>query len=179
MNTEINLLEKKHNQYIVPLLFSLFFLIGLIIVWGLLYFQYQSLSRDIEQGNNDITEMELSLAQQQSTFAPKEKRERIELEIERINNDKIPQVSLYKNVLRQLPTQESLIYYEFSGEDNFVISGEFKKVENIASYLAKLLDEEYIMDSDLTQITYNDPKYDALVTFTLDIEVLREEFGEN
>lgn len=178
MNTEINLLMKKHNKYLAPLFFGAIFVIGFIIVFGLLLFQQSSLNKQITKGTNDIMEMEIILAEHQKTFASQDKIKKIDVEVIKIMNEITPHMPLYHQIVEQLPNQKHLITYAFNEKEYLNIDVEFLSLDDIAHYIAKLNEQRYIIDTELTQVYYNDPDYQASLTLQIDQEVLKEEFDK-
>lgn len=176
MNTEINLLEKKDNRYIAPLFFGLLFLVGFVLVFGLLFFQKSSLNKKITEGQHAITEMEITLAEHHDTFAPHEKIERIEAEVNNIMNQTTPHVALYRHLISLLPKQNQLEHYQFDEDANLIIEAEFSSLDDVAHYVTKLGEQSFIIDTELSQVDYTGSAYEASLSIITDKEALVEEF---
>lgn len=176
MNTEINLLEKKEKKYIAPLCFIGLFLVGFLLVFGLIFFQKSSLDHNIATGENKITEMEITLAEQHNAYASREKLERLENEAALITEETMPLVGLYHYLTHMFPKQDQLEYYYFDDESSLVIEAAFSSLEDIAHYIAKLDEQRFIIDTDISEIVNNGSSYHASLAIRIDEKNLVEEF---
>lgn len=179
MNTEINLLEKKENKYIVPLFFGAIFIVGFLLVLGLLFLQQSSLEKKIARGQNDITEMEITLAEHNKAFASREKIEQIEIEVNTIKDHATPHVALYHHMVSLLTKEDQLIGYTLDNETSLIIDVELSMLDEVADYVSKSLDEAFIINAELTDVTNTGSTYDASLTLNIDKAILVEEFDNN
>lgn len=176
MNTEINLLDKKVNKYAAPLFFGGVFIVGFIIVFGLIFFQQKSLNTTISQGQQAITDMEIIIAEHNQKYATKSRLNQVKSEVDFLTDEMTPHVDLYKDIIHTLPSPRQLIRYTITDDTSLTLDGSFKTLKGLSNFITKLDKKTFITETEIVQVNLSGNRYEATLTVKLDSDALIKEF---
>ncbi|SHF78678.1 hypothetical protein [Ornithinibacillus halophilus] len=179
MNTEINFLERQPKKYVIPLVLGITFLLFLAVAIVTLYYQQLLYDRAIENEERRLGQIEELLVEHSQETATTQQLRDIQKSIISIQEDSIPNVALYRNVLGLLTSSDQLSNFTYSGANQFVLEASFADLESVAQYVGTLLEQAYVTDATLSSVTSATDAYQATLTFNIDVDLLREELGNN
>ncbi|MUV36825.1 hypothetical protein JNUCC1_00629 [Lentibacillus sp. JNUCC-1] len=177
MNTEINFLEKQQKQTRLPVFLLAIFLILIAIVITLLFVQRQSLNSAIQTEKSTLSNLQVEVAEQQEANGSARQLESTRDALTAIEQNAVPTVSLYENALNTLGDPKQLTSITYSGGEDFQVEAAFASLEAVSDYLDKLLQEPYMLDAELTDVSRDGDGYTALLTLSIDSGILREELS--
>ncbi|MBP1947782.1 hypothetical protein [Virgibacillus litoralis] len=179
MNTEINFLEKQPKKHIAPLVLGIVCILLIACAITVLLVQKNTYENQIDIKKNKASQLETRLLEQQGEFAEEQNIQELQQEIVALKAEKIPNITLYKEMLNFLSSSEQLLSYDFTNENQLIIDAEFVTLKDVSNYVNKLLKQDYVTDTKLTSVSKMETSYQATLTISLDSEILVKELGEN
>ncbi|RKQ29891.1 hypothetical protein [Oceanobacillus halophilus] len=176
MNTEINFLEKAPNKYNRYLWFGIIFFLLLFLAVGLLFYQKNLLTTDMETLEDRKTEIELELTEFQKEFSGKRELQELQQEVANLQDNSFPTVALYQEMLG-LFEAEQMTGYDFSGGTELIIDATFPSLDDVADYISSLLENTYVTNTELTSVNHLEDTYEATLTITVNQGRFVEELG--
>lgn len=177
MNTEINFLELKPKKYIIPLIFSIIFLLLLIIVAGVLFYQKAGYVKKIETFQNSIAQMETAILEKSAVG--EDDLQKLQKNILAIQTAAIPNVELYVSIRELFPDQNQLYSYEKIEKGKITIGANFASLQAIANYISTLTEQNFVADIEMSNVVKVVSGYQATLTIFIIEDVLQEELGND
>lgn len=179
MNTEINFLEKQPNKFTAVLVIGIVFCLLFACVVAILLFQKNYYENQIETQKNTLSQMETLLIEHRNEYSDERELHQLRQDIVNLKAELKPNVALYNEVIAFLPTPDQLISYDSTNENQLIIAAEFGTLRDVASYVAELLKQNYVIGTELTSVSKVETTYQATLTMSIDSEVLVKELDEN
>ncbi|WP_099158757.1 hypothetical protein [Virgibacillus ndiopensis] len=176
MNTEINFLEKQQQKIIAPFILGFIFVFLMIFAVGVAYIQKSHYTDKIDSVNERLVHNENALKKYDSHIA---EHQQMKHNIFAIQSSVIPNVALYQYLLALLPNENQLIHYQQIEKNQAVIVAEFTGMQFAADYVSKILEQNFTLDTQLTNVSKTESGYQATLTIVFDKDKLVEELGNN
>ncbi|MCD5323731.1 MULTISPECIES: hypothetical protein [Pontibacillus] len=187
MKVEINLLEQKEKQNVVPYLLGLVALLALLLIWLLLYMDKQAALDEVEDVNSQIQQVRVQQQEYQEALKDEVQTNRRELKrsVEALESNLFPAVSLLERMVSLLPERGFFERYVYVRPQSLLLYVRFDDFQDVAAYTNRLIDEDYVSDVSVQQITSNvleedldptqyRPRYVAEYEVTLDKDLWEE-----
>lgn len=179
MNTEIDFIEKQPDKFAPFIKLAIVFIIMLLFVVALLFFQKSNYQGQIETQSTKLDQLENALMKNQETVMDQQKQAKLTTDIQAITSTRIPSINAYENILGLLPSAKQLVAYENGAANQIIVGAQFKTLPEVATYVSSLLDQDYVTGTELTSVSFVESVYQATLTVSVDPNILVKEFGEN
>lgn len=101
---------------------------------------------------------------------------RLQEDIQVLQSETIPTVPLYHDLLNII-NSNNLLNYDFAGEDTVEIQVEFTSLEDAAKNISSLSKQNYVSETELTNISQQESAYEATLTLAINQAALLKEFS--
>ncbi|WP_163971631.1 hypothetical protein [Oceanobacillus halotolerans] len=179
MNIEVNFLEKEPNKYVAPIIITAVFVLLLAGVVALLFFQQSNYQQQIDTQSNRLSQLEMLIREHQAEHANEQQLREIQQSLQSIEAEMIPNVELYEHVLGLLDSANQLTDFDYSDPSQLVVEAQFDEINDVANYVSSLLEDPFIIDTQVTSVQQSENHYQAVLTISIDNEILIEEFSDN
>ncbi|TMN21583.1 hypothetical protein FH966_01425 [Lentibacillus cibarius] len=177
MNTEINFLEKERKQLKMPLVLFLIFLLLVIAVITVLLVQRNGLTHAIDVQQKEMAVLENQVSQLEGASGTVQQLEQTKEALASIEAQTVPRVALYEQVLDMLRDPGQMEDFAYNSGEQFQLEAAFDTLSAVSDYIGKLLQQPYVLDAKMSDISKAGDGYDASLVVTFDSGVLREEMS--
>ncbi|GAA0447644.1 hypothetical protein GCM10008983_27120 [Lentibacillus halophilus] len=177
MNTEINFLEKETKRMSIPLFLLLVFLLLLIAVAAVLLIQRGGLASAIDQEKATMTALEDQMAKLEEDTGHMQQLKQTKEALASIETRTVPRVALYKQMLGMLGDSGQLESFTYESGELFQLEVAFDSLSSVSDYTDKMLQQPYLLNVKLADVSKAGDGYDASFAVTIDADVLREEMS--
>ncbi|WP_042223234.1 PilN domain-containing protein [Oceanobacillus manasiensis] len=177
MSTEINFIKKQPNKKLFFIISGGAFLILACCIMAFLLVQKNSIDKEISAAETQLTELEITIAEQQNDAAGTREMEQLIVETQRIRSEASPTIPLFHAVTDLLVSSEQLISYANDSITSFVVTASYPSMEEVADFVAEASDLAYVTEVQLTSVVAVEEDYEAVLTVQLHEEMLKEELG--
>ncbi len=177
MNTEINFLEKERKQIKVPLVLFLIFLLLVIAAVTILLVQRSGLTHAVDVQQKEMAVLENQVSKLEGASGTVQQLEQTKEALATIEAQTVPHVALYEQVLDMLREPEQMEDFAYNSGEQFQLEATFDTLSAVSDYIGKLLQQPYVLDTKMSDISKAGDGYDASLVVTFDSGVLREEMN--
>ncbi|GGD03531.1 hypothetical protein [Pontibacillus salipaludis] len=157
MKVEINLLEQKEKQNMVPYLLALAAVLAILFIWLLLHMDKQAALDEVEEVNGHIQQVRVAQQEYQEALKDEVQTNRLELQrsVEALESNLFPAVSLLERMVSLLPKRGFFERYVYVRPQSLLLYVRFDDFQDVAAYTNALIDEDYVENVSVQQITSN------------------------